>query len=317
MNRFLIDGFNLAYRAAYANKDLTGPGGIPSGVIYGFFRTLIPLKKRFPSEKFEIAWDSDGGWRKEANPQYKANRVRSESISDQLEDLKALSGLFGIKQHQYPGEEADDVIAYLCGIYRDEGICYIYSNDKDFLQLVEDGRVHVIRPKIGTNPERVFDEAAVVELFGVPPKSLPAFRAFDGDTSDNLAGVPRLPRKVIASLVNKYGSVEAIYNGIDKENLTIFQKNGILQHKISVISNEKIMRLTGNLAGLASESVRAESEPETGPRVDESSKILRKYGISSKSLDPQDIISLFSRVADVRYSDPKSTVIETFNIFED
>jgi DNA polymerase-1 len=322
MERFITDGFNLAFRAAYANKDLTGIGGKPSGVVYGFLRTFFTLKKRFNNAEFCVAWDSPDNWRKEIVPKYKANRSeKMEGVIEQIESIKEILSAAGVTQLYKHGFEADDLIADYAGRHKEEGLVYIYSNDKDFLQLVEDGKVSVLKPKIGNSAEKIYDEESVIELFGVPPSRLASFRAFDGDTSDNLEGVPRLPKKVIARLINSYKNVEGVFENLDKEKLTDFQKNSILGHKNSVISNEIIMDLSRSSKKIASDKTELELKTHTNKspedRISTIERILEEYSITSKSIDPKEFFTRFFRDQEIIKTDPETVTIETFNLFEE
>ena len=54
MNYFIIDGLNLAYRAHNANFELSTAAGAPSGMFYGFIRTLFSLKRKYRGYKFSV-----------------------------------------------------------------------------------------------------------------------------------------------------------------------------------------------------------------------------------------------------------------------
>lgn len=246
MNYLVIDGFGLAYKSYYAYSNLTTNNGIESGCVYGFVVSLKALKKKYPAFHFVVAWDRGYTYRKQIYANYKANRSEF-SIDPHIEDLKRILTTVNITQIEFPGEEADDVIASFASKNSENNLIYVYSADKDLLQLVKNGKVIVIKPKSASYPEKFFDEEAVYQEYGVEPRNLAGFQAFRGDSVDNIPGVPRFPSKVIASLISKYENPENIYNSLDSETLTDFQRKSINDSKSQVYLNYDLTRLRCNL----------------------------------------------------------------------
>ncbi len=210
----LIDGFNLSFRCFYAPgiSELKDSQGRPTGVLYGFLKSLGVLKKRYPEAKFWVAWDGSSQRRKSQYPDYKGNRKTSDRkpIFDQIGELKKVLPLLGIRQAWNPEEEADDIIGTLAkGELKDQSNL-VYSTDRDFLQLVTD-QTQVLFPAVGSRREVMYDMDAVEKYLGVLPNKAVELRAFFGDSSDNLPGVPRVPKKVLRSLLQTYGSVKGVY----------------------------------------------------------------------------------------------------------
>ena len=94
------------------------------------------------------------------------------------------------------GEEADDVMYSLAS--KMDGEIYLYSNDNDLLQCVTD-KIFVL--KSHDSNLYIWDAAKVEEKFGVPPELLVLFRSFVGDSSDNLEGVPRIQKRILADAI--------------------------------------------------------------------------------------------------------------------
>jgi DNA polymerase-1 len=227
-------------------------------------------------------------------------------VWDQATDLKDALEKIGVDQYEKVEYEADDVIASLTKIFKEEGKVYIYTNDKDMLQLVEDGKVIVYKPKVGTTPEKFYDEEAVREQFGVSCKKLGFFRSFDGDASDNIKGVSRVPRKIIASLVNEHANIDEIYNNLSAVKLTEFQKQAFDEAKERIKNNFKIVSLDPDIADI--------SKREASFDKDALNTYLEKYEI--KSIKPEDVIDLFSSTLNIKYSDSaESYQLESFNLF--
>jgi DNA polymerase-1 len=279
-----------------------------SGMFYGFVRTLFSLRKKYRNFKFIVVWDNRAKAKYDIQPDYKAGRsMLSGTIWEQVTDIRTCLSVMGIDQYEKKEYEADDVMASLTKTLKAEGQVYIYTNDKDLLQLVQDGKVIVYKPKVGVNPEKFFDEEAVKNMFDVPPSKLGVFRSFDGDDSDNIKGISRVPRKIVASLVNEYSSVENIYANLDKKELTEFQKKSFEEAKDRIKKNVKIVMLDQDIQDLQKNESSFDKE-----KLEE---LLQRYEI--KSIKSNDLIDLFSSNLDVRYSDPVEVVqLETISLFD-
>lgn len=282
----LVDGFNLAYRCLYAPgmSELKDSKGRPTGLILGFLRSLGSLKKRFPDSRLHVVWDGSSRRRKQRFAEYKANRDSSaqrETMApeapsgirfDPVRILKDMLPLFGIHQSWNPEEEADDVIASLVRKDFSRQTNVIFSTDKDLLQLVNENTSLLI-PPVGSRNEILFDVATVVKTIGVPSEKMVQLRAFYGDPSDNIPGVPRVPKKVLRSLVQAHGSVEAVY----KSGLTGLTKGQYERLR----SAEPQVRINVELMTLVDVSVTS-VPPDVDP--DNVAERLRELEIQSDSL---------------------------------
>jgi 5'-3' exonuclease/transcription antitermination factor NusG len=214
IDNVIIDGFNLAFRCRFAPgiSDLHDSKGRPTGLIFGFIRSLSALKKRFQTAKIHVCWDGSSGRRKAVFAGYKANRpARTTEGFDQIGFLRGLLPLAGVMQAWNPQEEADDVIATLTrGAFKQQRNL-IVTTDRDLLQLVT-GTTVVLIPESGGRKEILFDEDRVMQEYGVEPARMPQLRAMAGDTSDNIPGVSRVPSKILSALVRSYGTVDKIFS---------------------------------------------------------------------------------------------------------
>ena len=310
MQYFIIDAMNLAYRAHSVNFELKTSEGLHSGMFFGFVRTLLSLKKKYRGYKFIVAWDSKPVAKYALQPDYKAGRpsLPSTVVSHQLDDIKSFLSHCGVDQYRMRDEEADDIIATLTETFKKAGAgtIVLYTNDKDMLQLVEDGKVVVFKPKVGMSPEKFYDEAAVVQQFGVPPKKLAVYRSLDGDSSDNITGVRRVPRKIIARLVTATDSVDTFYAALGDESLTDCQKKAFEEARDRVAVNEKIVTLNRDLRGLVSDPSQVDSEQIAG--------MFKRYEI--RSMDPVVVADLFASSLNIRYTEARPSVkIESYSLF--
>lgn len=303
MNHLIIDGFNMAYRAHHTHPTLTSGAGNPSGCFYGFLVSLKTIKKKYQDCHITIAWDTDSTRRKSLDPTYKANREHFD-LTEQIHDLKIFCSFLNVSQSEYQGEEADDVMASLVKKYSDDkNIVFILTSDKDILQLVRDGRVLVIRPKKMSSPERVFDEAAVKEEFGVGPDGLMAYLCFRGDSIDNIPGVSRVKSARITSLIHKYKTPREIYAHLNEEKLTDFERASFKTLESRITLNEALVRLRGDLVLDIKEGV---------PSEDAIALCLTKYNITS--INPNAYINTFVDVSS--FKSRTAPAVQCFSLFD-
>jgi 5'-3' exonuclease/transcription antitermination factor NusG len=215
VQNIIIDGHNLAYRVSNALRamptQLADRDGNPTALIFGFLKSLAALKKRFDKANFYVVWDGSKQRRSRVFPGYKANRPpHTEDLSDQMSKLRKIITLLGVAQVYNPEEETDDMIACLVRNRLKGNHNVIVSTDRDFLQLVTYTNI-LLTPKIGNRPETLYDPDKVVAEYGVAPGRMVHLRALTGDDSDNFPKLARVPKKVLASLLNAHGSLEGIF----------------------------------------------------------------------------------------------------------
>jgi 5'-3' exonuclease len=304
MNHLIVDGFNLAFRAHHAFLTLQTNKGLSSGCVYGFLTTLRNVKNKYPDCHITIAWDTESTRRKASDPTYKANRPKFE-LSEQIQDLKNIMGCLNVSQVEYPGEEADDCIASLVKKYSDEkNQVFVYTSDKDMLQLVRDGRVIVIKPKVGIHPERIFDEAGVKEVFGVGPRDLECYQSFKGDSVDNIPGVPRIKTACLVALIEKYKTPQNIYAHLEEEKLTDFQRQSLKDSEQRVYLNSSLVRLRDDLEFNIKKGIINEENLTL---------LLDKYEI--KSISPMSYVNVF--VDATTFNKRTAPAVVTPSLFEE
>ena len=299
MNNFLIDGFNLVFRAHFAFKELTTSKGVHSGGFYGFLTTLRSLKAKRLDCRFYVAWDNASQRKKVAFPEYKANRPEFQ-IGGLVHDLKDVLKSFNIAQIECCGEEADDVMASF--VDRSETLTYIYSSDKDLLQMVKDGKAVLIRPKVGKTLERVYDEEAVKAEFGVTPEDFATYLSLKGDSVDNIPGTT-VPSKIIAALVSKYHTVEGILQGLKEEKLTDLQRHNIQSSEQQLMVNWELTKLRTDLDYSC---IKGSSNPIV------LQDMLNRYEI--KAISAEDYVSLFDK--ETVFLSRRGPALKTTSLFE-
>ena len=279
MDNLIIDALSLAFRAHFANVMLTNNQGELSGCIYGTLNSLRSLKKKYPGFHFTFAWDNEPKRKREIYADYKSSRPPFQ-LGSQINDLKEILSCLNITQSESPGEEADDVIATLAKEYSGSELVFVYSGDKDLLQLVKNGKVIVIRPKKGE--EITYDEEAVEKTYGVTPQDFPCFLSFRGDTVDDIPGVKNLRSKVISHLTNKYKMPRSIYASLEGEKLTDFQRESLKESENQIYINYDLIKLRSDLK--ISSSVGTSNSTTL-------QKLLDKYGI--KSIPSEGLVRMF------------------------
>jgi 5'-3' exonuclease len=215
----LVDASSLIYRAYFSMPDtVRAPDGRRINAAYGFLEMLARLVDDHDPDFICCAADTSWRpeWRVELIETYKTHRTEEGSIQQEtdIELEKQMPVIFelldrcGIKVIGYPDYEAEDVIGTLAA--RAPGPVAIVSGDRDLFQLVRDPDVWVLYPKRGVSVVDRVDEAYIEDRYGIPGRAYRDFSILRGDPSDGLPGVRGIGEKLAASLIGKYGSLEAV-----------------------------------------------------------------------------------------------------------
>ena len=220
MNHLLvIDGNSIINRAFYGVKALTTKDGRYTNAIVGFLNILARLRTVSEATHIAVAFDRKAPtFRHQAYAEYKAGRKgMPEELRQQLQPLKDILSAMGLTLVELDGYEADDILGTLSLAAANAGdICYIATGDRDSLQLVGE-RVSVLlaTTKMGHPETVVMDPAAIQEKYGLTPAQLIDLKALQGDTSDNIPGVPGVGEKTALDLMQRFGSLDYIYENLD------------------------------------------------------------------------------------------------------
>jgi len=211
---FLIDGSNNIYRAYYAIRNLTNSSGLATNAVYGFTQTLKKLLKDFAPDCIAVAFDIGRATsRHEAFADYKKDRrPMPDDLAIQLPFVDEVLEGFGIPVIGVKDWEADDLLGTLACVARDRGYDVVLAtSDKDFFQLVGDN-IKLFH----TGREVLYDAKGVEEVYGLPPHKVVEVMAIMGDAIDNIPGVAGIGEKGAKTLITDYGSLEGIYENLDK-----------------------------------------------------------------------------------------------------
>ena len=220
MKLLILDGNSILNRAFYGIKVLTTKEGLYTNGIYGFLTMLQRLRDEVDPNAVAVAFDrKEPTFRHKAYDGYKANRRgMPPELAQQLPILKELLTALGYRLVECPGFEADDILGTLAAqAERTGNDCVIATGDRDSLQLVSPAvTVRLAATKMGRPEATLYDEAKIMEVYGVTPKELIEIKAIQGDSSDCIPGVKGIGQKGAAELIQRYHSVQYLYDHIDE-----------------------------------------------------------------------------------------------------
>lgn len=221
-----IDGNNILYRAYFALPSMMTKSGVPTGAIFGFLSTLFKLTQEQP-DYLLVAFDMHGPtFRHEQYDDYKAGRAETpDDLRTQIPLMKKLLAEMGIAVCECPRFEADDILGTFARLANESGVdALLVTGDRDALQLIGPN-THVLMPK-KANETVEYDEALLMEQYGLVPARMPDLKGLMGDSSDNLPGIPGVGEKTARKLLEKYGTLEnALVHAADEK--------GALQKKLT------------------------------------------------------------------------------------
>ena len=210
----LVDGSSYLFRAYHSPPHLTNSKGEATGAIYGVVNMLKSLVRQYQPSQMAVIFDAKGPtFRNEMYSEYKAHRPpMPDDLRSQIAPLHRIIAAMGLPLLCIEGVEADDVIGTLARQASSEGRnTLISTGDKDMAQLVDE---HITL--INTMTNTLLDPAAVVDKFGVGPELIIDYLALMGDKVDNIPGLPGVGEKTAAALLQGLGSIEQIYQQLDK-----------------------------------------------------------------------------------------------------
>lgn len=251
MKLLVLDGNSIINRAYYGVRPLTTKDGFFTNAIYGFLTMFNKIYSETSPDCVAVAFDMKAPtFRHLKYSEYKGKRKgMPPELAMQLQPLKDLLTAMGIKLLSAEGWEADDILGTLANACRthDEDTCVIATGDRDTLQLVGDGvTVRMLTTKQGKAEAVIYDEAKIMEIYGVKPIQLIEIKAIQGDTSDNIPGVPGIGEKGALDLIGRFGSLDYIYEHIDeidvkpgiRKKLIEGKESAYLSHWLGTVSTE-------------------------------------------------------------------------------
>lgn len=216
----LIDGKSVFYRGYYAMPNLSTADGRPTGGVYGFASLALELVRRIQPDYVAVAWDkpkTNIRRRKAIYDGYKANRHPAPpDFYVQIPILQDLLQALGWPLYEADDYEADDIMGTLSEAANKVGIhTVLISSDLDMLQLIDDD-TEVYAMKKGLNNLEKFDVSAFERKYGIKVSQFLDLKSLKGDSSDNIPGVPGVGEKTAVKLLQKYQTLDGVYDHLDE-----------------------------------------------------------------------------------------------------
>jgi DNA polymerase I len=237
---YLVDVSGMFFRAFYAIRPLSTPSGLPVNALYGYLSMTVKLLREIKPDYMAFCFDrAEPSFRKEIDPNYKAHRKEMPAdLVPQVPYVRKLTEALGIPCFDRLGFEADDIIGTLTHFGREQGLeVVIVSSDKDFGQLV--------RPFVtmyDTMKDVRYDEAGVLEKWGVEPRKIIDFLAMVGDSSDNVPGVAGIGEKGAQKLLSQFDSLDSIYENLESVSGAAL-KNKLVAGKGDAYLSQKLVTI--------------------------------------------------------------------------
>ena len=215
MKLMAIDGNSIINRAYYGIRPLTTRDGLYTHAVFGFLTTLLRLREEESPDAVCVTFDVHAPtFRHTADETYKATRKpMPEELRMQMPVIKEVLDALRIPRYELEGWEADDLLGTIsrkCEAADWE--CVIVTGDKDSLQLITDRtKVKLVSTRMGQTTTKDMTPESFQEQYGFAPIHMIDLKALMGDASDNIPGVPGIGEKTAMDLVQKYGSIDALY----------------------------------------------------------------------------------------------------------
>ncbi len=217
---YLIDGHALAYRMYFALTAGTSSArwhtstGEPTAGVYGFARELLRILEQEQPEYLAVAFDTGKTFRDQILPAYKGTRAKMpDELRPQIERIRQLVDAFNIPRLEMEGYEADDVLGSVARQANEQGLgVKIITGDRDLLQLVNNRTVVYL----AGDDQNYITAEDVVRKLGVRPDQVVDYKAIVGDKSDNIPGVPGVGEKTAVALLEKFGTLDGVYQNIEQ-----------------------------------------------------------------------------------------------------
>ena len=212
--------------------------GFPTNGLYGLVNMLNKIIKEENPKYMLVAFDKGKTFRHDKYKEYKDGRIKTpEDLLMQFKVAKELVPLMGIKCFEIDNYEADDIIGTYSKIISNddkyEGL--IVSSDKDLLQLIN---FNITVKLLKSKDYIMMDENTFKETYGLDPIKMIDLKGLMGDSSDNIPGVKGIGEKTALKLLQKYNSLEGIYENID--DITGSTKQKLIDGKESAIMSKDI-----------------------------------------------------------------------------
>lgn len=240
----IIDGNSLANRAFYGVPALSNSEGVVTNALYGFLNILLRLLQDEAPSHLLVTFDVGGKvFRHEQYEAYKANRKgMPEDLRSQMPLIREALDHMQLAHLGLEGYEGDDLIGTVARLAEKEGFqTTIVSGDRDVFQLIDE-HTRVFFPDRSLGKTENVDLLHLKEAYDMTPQDVIEYKALQGDSSDNIPGVPGIGKVTAAKLIGQYGNLEGIYAHLEDfkgkkmgENLTNFKDQAFMSRELATI----------------------------------------------------------------------------------
>jgi DNA polymerase-1 len=236
---WIIDSMSLIFQVFHAIPNMTSPRGEPVNAVFGFTRDMFTILEQKKPDYLYCALESDRPtFRHQLYEAYKEHRTEFPAdLVTQLPQIRRVLAVLGIPVLECEGYEADDVLATVARVAEESGgECFIVTADKDCRQLITD-RVRLYNMR----KNAAMDKAALLGDWGVRPDQVVDYQTLVGDSVDNIPGVPLIGPKIARELLQKYETLEGIFENIAQ--LTGKRKENLIAGREQAMASRKLVRL--------------------------------------------------------------------------
>ena len=310
----VIDGNSILNRAFYGimgSKMLMTADGTYTNAVYGFLAIMFKMLEEENPEYLAIAFDVKAPTKRhELFSDYKGTRHgMPDELKAQMPLIKEVLKAMNIKLYEMPGYEADDILGTLARFGEENGLeVKLLTGDRDSFQLASNKTTIMIpHTKQGKTETDYYDRDKVFEVYGVEPKQMIEVKGLMGDASDNIPGVSGIGEKTALSLIQKYGSIDGVYQAIDEKNPEI--KGKTLE---KLVEGKESAYLSRTLGTIDVDSPIEKILPDLEKKEWNKQEVLRLF----KELRFNRYITRFELDKDVLDQDSSSNVKDMKDLFE-
>jgi DNA polymerase-1 len=247
----LIDGNAIIHRAFHGLPPFKTSTGELVNAVYGFASILLTILNKEQPDYIAVSFDLKGPtFRHVEYKEYKATRTKApDELYAQIPRIRDVVNAFRIPIYEKEGFEADDVLGTLAAQAEKMDLStYIVTGDMDTMQLVTD-KVRVLANTQKFSEPVVYDIAKVVSRFGLQPNQIADMKGLQGDSSDNIKGVQGIGPKTACTLLQKYGTLENIYNNLAEITGGVHDK--LAAHKDEAFQSKYLATIITNVPGIS------------------------------------------------------------------
>lgn len=243
---FIFDTSNIVYRSffGFSGRHLTTSRGEITSGIFGTIRILIKLYNdfRFENVVFSLDGPREKTKRYEVFKEYKMNREKApDDLKRQIVKTIELLKTAGIECVEIPGYESDDIISVIVNNYKDKYEIYIVSGDKDLIQLLTSDNIKIISFSPAKTEYKLITRSSFIKENGFEPEYIVDYLSLIGDDVDNIPGARGIGEKTATPLIQKYKTIENIYQNLDELNESVKKK--LVESKEDVFLSKTLLKL--------------------------------------------------------------------------